>query len=226
MKKLLISTSFLIVCFGASAQSSFEGFYGQVGVGYQSLNPSTGSGTVQAAGGSYSVTSAGVNSSNFTGTIGIGYVASVTGNFLLGVGAEYSPIKGATTNTINSGGGTGTYQSQSSFAIFLAPSFALEKDKLLYTKVGFVSANTNIKDTLSYDTGGDASFTNKGYLLGLGYKQMIQNGFYGFIEGNYSALKSANFNTSGTNAGTPYVGYNNSGSINAYNFLVGVGYKF
>lgn len=226
MKKLLISTSFFIVCSGASAQSSFEGFYGQVGVGYQSVNPSTGSGTIQTAAGSYSVTSAGVNSSDFTGTVGIGYLAPVTGNFLLGIGAEYSPIKGATTNTINSGRGTGTYQIQSSYTLFLAPSLALEKDKLLYTKVGFASANTRIKDTLPYDTGGDTTFTNKGYLLGLGYKQILQNGFYGFVEANYAALKNSSFNTVGTNAGTPYVGFNNSGSVSTYNLLVGVGYKF
>ncbi len=226
MKKLLIATSLLIVCSGASAQSSFEGFYGQVGVGYQSVSPSTGSGNIQTSGGSYSVTSAGVNSSNFTGTVGVGYLASVTGNFLLGFGAEYSPIKGATTNIINSGGGTGTYQTQNSYAIFLAPAVALEKDKLLYAKVGFAGASTNFKDTLPYDTGGDGTFTNQGYVLGLGYKQIIQNGFYGFVEGNYSSLRSVNFNNSGTNAGTPYVGNNTTGSINTYNFLVGVGYKF
>lgn len=226
MKRLLIATTFLVAYTGASAQSSFEGFYGQVGVGYQSLSPSTGSATNQTTGGSYSLTSAGVNSSNFAGTVGVGYLASVAGNFLLGIGAEYNPIKGATTNTINSGGGTGTYQVQSSYAIFLAPAVALEKDKLLYAKVGFASASTNTKDTLSYDTGGDTTFTNNGYVIGIGYKQIIQNGFYGFVEGNYLGYRSANYNSSGTNAGTPYVGNNTTGSINAYNFLVGVGYKF
>lgn len=226
MKKLLIATSLIVACTSAGAKSAFEGFYGQVGVGYQSISPSTGSGNVQTSGGSYSVTSAGVNSSNFTGTVGVGYLASVTDNFLLGIGAEYSPIKGATTNTINSGGGTGTYQTQNSYAIFVAPAVALEKDKLLYAKVGFASASTTTKDTLPYDTGGDATFTNQGYILGLGYKQIIQNGFYGFVEGNYSAFRSVNYNISGTNAGTPYVGNNTTGSINTYNFLVGVGYKF
>ena len=57
MKKLLIATTFLVAYTGASAQSSFEGFYGQVGIGYQSLRPSTGSADVQTSGGSYSVTS-------------------------------------------------------------------------------------------------------------------------------------------------------------------------
>jgi outer membrane immunogenic protein len=226
MKRVILAASITLASLNAAAQSSFEGFYGQVGIGYQSVSPSTGSGNIQTSGGSYSVTSTGVNSSNSTGTVGVGYLASVTGNFLLGIGAEYSPIKGATTNTINSGGGTGTYQVQSSYAIFLAPAVSLEKDKLLYAKVGFASATTNTKDTLPYDTGGDGTFTNQGYILGLGYKQIIKNGFYGFVEGNYSALRSTNYGIGGTNAGTPYVGNNTTGSINAYNFLVGVGYKF
>ncbi len=131
MKKSIVTTLLFIACAAANAQSSFEGFYGQAGIGYQAVNPSTSSSAVQSDGGSYSVTSDGVNSSNFTGTVGIGYMSKVTDSLLLGIGAEFSPIKGAVTNTINSGGGTGTYQVQNSYAIFLAPSVVLEKDKLL-----------------------------------------------------------------------------------------------
>ena len=55
-----------------------------------------------------------------------------------------------------------------------------------------------------------------GYSLGLGYKQIIQGGLYGFGEVNYAAFSSKGDGNglSGTNQPT------------ATNILVGLGYKF
>ena len=76
-----------------NAQSKFEGAYGQVGIGYESVSPSTS--TTVTYGGTNVPTSIGLSNSNsFAGTATLGYYFPVTNDFLLGFGGEYSPISG------------------------------------------------------------------------------------------------------------------------------------
>ena len=56
-----------------------------------------------------------------------------------------------------------------------------------------------------------------GYSLGLGYKQIISGGLYGFAEGNYLSYPNKSI--------TDAVGTYNV-NANSMSFLVGVGYKF
>ena len=72
------------------AQSVFEGFYGQVGIGYENSTPSYSGGTLNNSAYSYGISGGTTNS--FAATATIGYYFPVTGNFLLGIGAEYSPL--------------------------------------------------------------------------------------------------------------------------------------
>ena len=75
-----------------NAQSKFEGFYGQVGVGYESVAPSYSNSNFTVTGvGSAPINTSISNSNGFTGVVTVGYMASVTKDFLLGIGAEYSP---------------------------------------------------------------------------------------------------------------------------------------
>ena len=93
-KKLLVVALFSASTTGAFAQSAFEGYFGQVGIGYESTAVSFTGGTT--SGQSYSATAN--NSNSFAGTVGIGAYFPVTSSFLLGVGAEYSPIPGSNAN--------------------------------------------------------------------------------------------------------------------------------
>jgi len=211
-KKLLVAVLFTVAGTGAMAQSAFEGFYGQVGIGYESTAVSFTGGTVSGRG--YSGTAN--NSNSFAGTVGIGAYFSVTPSFLLGLGAEYSPIPGSNANSsisIPSAAftGTGTYKKKDSYNLFVSPAIVIDKDKLAYAKVGFTGANIESSSGGASDT---TSYT--GYSLGLGYKQIIQGGLYGFGEVNYAAYssKSDGDGLSGTNKPT------------ATNVLVGLGYKF
>jgi outer membrane immunogenic protein len=206
-KKLLIASLLALSGTGAMAQSAFEGFYGQVGIGYESVTPSFTGGSI--AGLSYSAS--GNNSNSFAGTVGIGYNFSVTPSFLLGIGAEYSPIAGENANfTIvvpRAGSFTSQYNKKDSYNVFISPAIVIDKDKLAYAKVGYTGANVN----------SDGSNTSlNGYSLGLGYKQIISGGLYGFGEVNYASYANAS------------VGGGATGSIsaNATNVLVGLGYKF
>ena len=213
--KLLVLTLLSTVAIGASAQSSFEGAYGQVGIGYESLSPSFSGGTItpgtnSPAGTSYSASSSNINS--FAGNLGIGYNFAVTNTFLLGVGVDYSPIKSSKqTVTVNVSGyepGSSKYGNQNTYNIFLTPGFVIDKDKLAYAKVGYSGSQ------LKAD--GESSTNFSGYLLGLGYKQIISGGLYGFGEVNYTSYGEKNFAADAT--GTV--------KFNTTNILVGLGYKF
>lgn len=186
-KRLLVATLFAASATGAFAQSAFEGFYGQAGVGYESSSTSFSGGSVQ--GFPYSVSAN--NSNSFAGTVGIGAYFAVTSNFLLGIGAEYSPIPSSNANfTLNVPGTNlasvpGTWKKKDSYNLFVSPAIAIDKNKLTYAKIGFTG--TNIELTI----GGDSETTSyTGYSLGLGYKQIIQGGLYGFGEVNYAAYSS------------------------------------
>ena len=206
-KKLLVAALFTFAGTGAMAQSAFEGFYAQAGIGYESVTPSFTGGRI--AGFNYSAT--GNNANSFAGTIGAGYNFAVTPSFLLGIGAEYSPIPGSKANfTITVPGvvsATEQYNIKDSYNIFISPGLVIDKDKLAYAKVGYTGANVN----------SDGSNTSlNGYSLGLGYKQIISGGLYGFGEVNYASYANANVGGGATG----------SFSANATNVLVGIGYKF
>jgi hypothetical protein len=211
--KLLVAAAATVVASSAMAQSAFEGFFGQVGIGYESASTSFTGGTVSGTG--YSVSAD--NSNSFAGTVAIGGYFPVSGSFLLGVGAEYSPIPGSSANyTISVPAASpstysGTWKKKDSYNLFVSPAIAIDKDKLAYAKVGFTGANIDSTYAGSTETTG---YT--GYSLGLGYKQIIQGGLYGFGEVNYAAYSSKNDGGgfSGTNKPT------------ATNVLVGLGYKF
>jgi opacity protein-like surface antigen len=211
--KLLVAAAATVVASSAMAQSAFQGFFGQVGVGYESASTSFTGGTVSGTG--YSVSSN--NSNSFAGTVAIGGYFPVSGSFLLGVGAEYSPIPGSSADVTVSipaaspSTYSGTWKKKNSYNLFVSPAIAIDKDKLAYAKVGFTGANVETTFAGSSET---TSYT--GYSLGLGYKQIIQGGLYGFGEVNYAAYSSQ------SDGG----GFSGTNKPTATNVLVGVGYKF
>lgn len=212
-KKLLVVALLSTVAIGAMAQSSFEGAYGQIGVGYESVSPSFSGGTITSgtlAGSNYSASSSNINS--FAGNVGVGYNFAVTKEFLLGIGADYSPINSSKQTLTMSIPGyvvpSSSYKTQNTYNVFLAPGLVIDKDKLAYAKVGYSGAQ------LQADGESATNFT--GYILGLGYKQIISGGLYGFGEVNYASYGNKNF--AGDASGTV--------KFNATNILIGLGYKF
>lgn len=224
-KKLVVASLLALAGTGVMAQSAFDGAYGQVGIGYSSATPGNGSGNQISGGTTYSRSTTFSNSSDFTGTVTLGYMGTVSGNYLLGIGAEYSPITGSNNAATTTGGGLTTANSQwktnNGYNVFLSPAIAIDKDKLVYGKVGY--AGTNIQTTYAGSNNPSANLT--GYSVGLGYKQIIKGGLYGFAEGNYYSYGNQTLTMTGTTSGTAYT-TNTSINANSYNLLVGVGYKF
>ena len=226
ISKILFTIGLVVVASAsANAQSKFEGAYGQVGVGYESIAPSYSNSNFTVVGvGTAPINTSISNANGFTGVVTVGYMAAVTKDFLLGIGAEYSPIAGQKANysgsVLGTSLGNGSYNKENSYNIFISPATPIGTDGLLYGKVGYTGAT--IKDTF----GSSSANTNyTGYSLGLGYKQIIQGGLYGFGEFNYMSYGNQTASSTGTISGYTVTSSITS-NANAYNLLVGLGYKF
>ena len=228
-KHLLIAALTTIAASTTYAQSKFEGFYGQAGVGYFSGTPTLSNSSITSpAGVNFPQTSSIDSTSGFNGLISAGYTFSLNKQYTLGLGIDYQPFTGQSGNYSQTNANivpnpmTGTYKVNSASSIYLAPGIALSPDKLLYAKVGYSMLQAKISPT-----GGSSGTTDyTGYLLGLGYKQIIKGGLYGFGEINYSSYGNQTTPSSGPWGGGGTYTSTSQSSINTFNTIVGVGYKF
>ncbi len=209
------------------AQSKFEGFYGQIAVGYESISPTLTNTPIAVSGSSTAIPLATSisSTSGATGNVALGYTASINKDFTLAIGAEYYPINsqsGNYTSTLAGKTSSGTYQKQNVYNIYLAPGMNVGTDGLAYLKVGYTGAS--IKSSQGSDS---TSSTDNltGYSLGLGYKQFFAGNWYGFGEANYFSYGNSVDNQRAS-AGTRTLSWSTTLNANVYNFLVGVGYKF
>jgi hypothetical protein len=197
--------------------------------------------------------------------LGAGYYWQANEKWLIGLGVDYSAlsqtsssfpvsITNASGNTTVAAGSTvtangGSVQLSNRFNLFLTPGYAIDKDKLVYLKAGYSQVTTQFNRHSSVTrtaangtsvttpaTGGSPSSNQGGYLVGLGYKQIITSGLYGFVEGNYMSYNSPSdsFTTTVTALNTVH-GISSTGtrtvttkfnSLNSYQLLVGMGYAF
>jgi hypothetical protein len=240
--KLLVAAATTVVASSAMAQSAFQGFYGQIATGYEN----NAFGSTNFTGTQAPNTRDTWNSGNQTANgmplvIGLGYNYSVAPKWLLGVGVDYSALS-QESSKYNSPFSTAprsylsgsTLQASNRFNIFVTPGYEIDKNKLVYLKAGY--SMVTIKQTFppSYTDGFDPADSNAnlrfgsqsktvgGYVVGLGYKQMISGGFYGFAEANYMGYSKPSFASTNPTAYTA----SSSPSLNSYQALVGVGYKF
>jgi hypothetical protein len=225
--KLLIAVASTLAANSAIAQSVFEGAYVQLGIGFDQNSISSSPLTYGQLAQNFDMPSS--SGGSFSGVVGLGYNFKINNDFLFGVGADYGfvPSSGFNSST-SSTEFTGTQTKISNrYNIFLAPGYVIDKNKLTYLKVGYSSQTVRVTDlTTEWGTQGEtlASGNVNGYILGLGYKQMVGKGFYGFGEANYYSYSGASFGGVTLSDGTSISGY--SPKTNAYQFLIGVGYKF
>ena len=246
--KLLVALAATgLVATSAFAQkSAFEGFYGQLATGYENNSTSNGNVTTSDAASGFPPLTWSSSNQSFGGAplvFGAGYNFSVAPKWLVGIGADYSflPQTSSTfssTNPVagsNNAGSTiagATYKTSNRYNIFITPGYEIDKDKLVYLKAGYSSVSLTTNSPTSYTDNGDAmnngpiragsqSKTLNGYVLGLGYKQFITGGIYGYAEGNYMSYSKANFSV--VSDGTTF---SSNPGLSSYQLLVGVGYKF
>lgn len=223
-KKLSLVCAATIFASSAIAQSSFEGAYGQLGIGFDNNTVSSSNATIAGVG---TFSAPGASGGSFASTAALGYNFAVNKEFLVGLGVDYGFINSGTFYGSNAVFGNTGFQVKNRYNIFVTPSYAIDKDKLAYLKVGYSSQNVQITDQESTSsTKGQtvAQGNANGYVLGLGYKQIISGGFYGFGEANYYNYGGVSSSSKTLSDGSIISGY--SPKSNAYQFLVGLGYKF
>jgi outer membrane immunogenic protein len=212
----------------AADADSFEGFNAQVGIGYQSTSGKIDSITNGSNVNGASITQG--NGSSVAGVIGLGYTKALSDSFTLGLEAEYNAAPASAGNgtmvdktgaPVSPTAGTNKFTLNNQASISLVPGFAVSKDALIYAKVGYAMA------TLKTDANSNGTtFSNvnvNGILVGLGAKYNFSKNVYGFAEAN--AIQYGNASTNGT-VTNPTQAISGTAKTNAYNGLVGVGYRF
>lgn len=240
MKNTLLITAIAAAFSGqAIAESAFEGFYGQIGAGYESNQTDIKNGTSTNGDRVLGLEQAkDMTNDGVALILGAGYNFSITPKFVLGIGGDWSAFNRTTNssvfncvtgNCIRGDGSlrTGTIATETSdrYSVFITPSYVIDNEKLVYFKVGYTGQTVNTIDkrngSNTYDESAGKANLN-GYVLGLGYKQIITGGLYGFGEGNwYDYSKSSSHATFSD-------GSQSSGNLggSSYTLTAGVGYKF
>ncbi len=229
----LLFVSLVSISSSVLAQSLFQGFYGQIATGYENntvsnlnFTDSTGDNEAHYA-----------SNQSFGGSplvIGLGWNLSVAPRWLIGIGADYSALsqKSSTyTQTVCDGGcdifwGGSTIEVKNRINVYVAPGYAIDKDKLAYFKAGYSTVNATLNSPTNYShSGGSGSKTSvsqsnnlSGFILGAGYKQIITGGLYGFAEVNYMSYGKKTYNNGSDTSVSP--------SLSSYQGLIGIGYKF
>ena len=210
------------------SQTVFEGFYGQVLTGYEKNTVGHSSPTVTGNGINYSGTSTGDGISNSAPLVfGAGYTFNINTQFNIGLGFDFYALQQNTgdvySNFGSQGGGIGNtsyhYRISNRYNIFLMPGINIGKDKVAYFKGGY--SNETISALGNIDTNNQHV---DGYVIGLGYKQIITDGLYGLIEANYFNYGKGTLSAPVSNGSASY--YPNMGTPSAFNILIGLGYKF
>ena len=238
----LLAISIMGTSSAVFAQSAFQGFYGQIATGYENNSVSNTGVSYKDAAATNPVPYNNAPNQNFGSApliVGLGYNFSVAPKFILGIGADYSLIS-QTSATYNSTNRFGmNYEGQSiklsnRLNIFVTPGYEIDKDKLIYLKAGYSSVKATYNPPTSLDGTAETlawsspSSTVGGYIVGLGYKQIITGGFYGFAEGNYMSYNKPTLVSGAADTGGGANSYTITAnpSISTYQLLVGVGYKF
>lgn len=195
--------------------------------------------------------------------LGVGYYWQANDKWLIGLGADYSASTQTSSNIpinrINAAGSTAipigdsltnngtSMQLSNRFNLFVTPAYAIDKEKLVYFKAGYsqvgaqynrttsLTKTTNGVSTTSATIGGNQSSNQGGYLVGLGYKQIISSGLYGFVEGNYMGYSAPSYSFASNNAldtayGTTIINTrtvtHSFASLSTFQALIGLGYAF
>jgi len=194
--------------------------------------------------------------------LGAGYYWQASEKWLIGLGADYSALSQTSSsipvsvtnvpvnNSLKSGE-TATLnganiQLSNRFNLFITPAYAIDKDKLVYIKAGYSQVTTQFNrsnsltrtvngvSTTAAAAGESQSSNQGGYLIGLGYKQIITSGLYGFVEGSYMSYSAPSDSYSANSPAAVSLSRSNStrtvttsfASLNSFQALIGLGYAF
>ena len=212
---------------------NFKGFALEVSGGYQNTD-SNGDSSPKSDGVTIPrMTTSGFDDSDSIYAIGGSYNFSIDEKYLLGIGFDYNlnDIDVGTSKLTNHGPGGITidwneYELKDLFSVYIKPQLVIDEDKLIYAKLGYVSADLSI-------ISGDSEYVSSsnesmhGYTVGAGYKQAFSQSFFGFFEVNYTQFAEGSALANYANSCGCY-DYNLSSDVDIdfYAAKVGIGYQF
>ena len=216
---------------------NFKGFALEVSGGYQNTD-SNGDSSPKIDGVSQTgiATSTGLTTSGFDDSdsiyaIGGSYNFSIDEKYLLGIGFDYNLNDidvGTSKLTNHNPGGITTdwneYELKDIFSVYIKPQLVIDEDKLIYAKLGYVSADLSI-------ISGDSEYVSSsnesmhGYTVGAGYKQAFSQSFFGFFEVNYTQFAEGSALANYKGLGPDYT-VSSDVDIDFYAAKVGIGYQF
>jgi hypothetical protein len=216
MKKTILAAAALCAtCLSANtfAQAqNFEGFAVTAATGYQSY---------QQKGSSFStyITSADIGSNGGTPLVlGGDYTWGLNDKYTLALGYEMNtnnPSESNLTTKTTGSPGSGTAKLSSMTNLYVKPGMVLNKDALVYAKLGYVSG----KSTFVGSDGVPADTNFNAYSIGVGYLQNLSKNLFAFGEINsLMALEK--------DATLPSSTITYKLKVDGTNALVGIGYRF
>lgn len=231
--KLLLIAAAGVAAITAQAQAASDGFYGQISTGFESATVGSGKPTISGAGYTYTGSATGAASASFAPIVlGLGYNWELDNGWTLGLGGDYSTVgqdTGSKTSDFGSQGSIGVvgsfyYRVSKRYNIALTPGFNVGNgngNQVAYLKVGY--SNETLQARVSNGATQSNSSAAGGYVLGLGYRQLVSGGMYWLAEADYYGYSKPSLTSV---AGTGPTFSWNVGAPTALNLLVGIGYKF
>lgn len=221
----------------AKAETAMDGLYGQIGIGLSRPSLTIESTALSLPSTAYAITPWISNNTSLSGVLSLGYQRSLTNLFSLGINLDIHPLAqssrsyGLNINTPSPLTLTGAYKSLNANSLSLTPGLLLSPNSMAYVKWGYqwgsVEKNYTINSSPFATTTQDIN--NYGTILGVGYKKILANSWYGFTEftttilNNVSNTNSIPVSVNGHNLIATYTAISGGAY---YNFTLGLGYKF
>ena len=242
--KNLILLLMIFISINSYSKDYFDGFYAQIGSGTErnSLEELNATSVSTFNNGTQAADNFSLSKKYFKGAPihgALGFHVRVSPRWVLGIGAEYSRLSKKSQGETIVGSNTGHFIPNvqlgipSRYNVFLTSGFIIDKNKLAYIKAGFSRQKITFTEPgntsgFQRDPAASATSNMNGYIVGIGYKQMVTDDLYGFAEANYMKYKNGDLNfstvaTDGTYT-TQTSGLNPKTS--AYSLIVGLGYDY
>ena len=207
----------------------FKGFALEFSGGYQDTDSNGDSSPVVNGVPQTGVTTSGFDDSDSIYGIGGSYNFAISEKYLLGIGFDYNLNDIDIGKSKTTGGITidwNEYELKDLFSVYIKPQLVIDEDKLIYAKLGYVSADLSIMS-------GDSEYVSSsnesmhGYTVGAGYKQAFSQSFFGFFEVNYTQFAEESALANYANACGCYdYAQSSDVDIDFYAVKAGIGYQF
>tara|TARA_B100001093_G_scaffold504131_1_gene559496 strand:- start:516 stop:1217 length:702 start_codon:yes stop_codon:yes gene_type:complete len=233
MRKFLYTLLFLTVSVTSFADTEkFEGFTIEFSGGYQ--NTESSGGTPKVDGVRFpNIKNFGFDDEDIIYEIGGSYNFATSDKFLLGLGFDYivNDIKiGRSTIIATIPGGVlanwNEHKLKDVQSIYIKPQLVINENQLIYGKLGYVNADLSIvKGGAEYVSSSDK--TINGYIIGAGYKMILNQSVFGFAEVNYTDFDKdfTKFNGQPCCEGPAFT-HSDPVNISSYAIKFGLGYQF